>query len=182
MGKGGMKSRRSISGMTMTELVVVMAVMSILAAVAMPMYKVSVQRTKEIELKRDLREMRDAIDEYKRYVDEGRISKATDSGYPPDLETLTKPINIANRAPMPITGAKPTTPGGAKPTTGGTLPPSVRFLRKIPIDPMTGDAEWGMRSNQDDPESTVWGGDDVFDVYSLSEDYSLDGETRYNEW
>jgi len=168
-------------GITLTELVVVMAVMSILASVAMPMYKASIKKTKEIELKRKLREMRNAIDEYKRYVDEGRISKETDSGYPPELETLTKPITVVNKAPMPVKSTQNQQSGQVQ-LQGGQLPDHIRFLRKIPVDPMTGEAEWGMRSNEDDPESTAWGGQDVFDVYSQSEEYSLDGETRYSEW
>ncbi len=172
-------------GITLTELVVVMVVMTILASVVMPTYRISIKRSKEAELRADLREMRDAIDEYKKLYDEGRISQATGTqtsvtsngttGYPPTLEALTKLITLQNPAGALAAVA-------AQPTAGTTqLPSKIRLLRKIPVDPMTGKATWGMRSNADDPQSTVWGGQDVFDVYSLSDGTALDG-TKYADW
>jgi general secretion pathway protein G len=136
--------------------------------VAMPMYKVSAKRAKEMELRRDLRTMRDAIDSYKRLTDEGRVPKeAGGTGYPKTLEALTELIAIPNQAALPGQTA--------------TLPNKLRFLRKVPVDPMTGKDEWGKRSNEDEPGSPSWGGQDVFDVYSLSDDTALDG-TKYKDW
>ncbi len=171
-------------GITLTELVVVMVVISILAAIVMPVERMTVKREKEAELRADLREMRDAIDEYKKLYDDGRIAQTagtqtsvTDNaptGYPPTLETLTRLIPLQ-------------TPPGALATAlaGGTpmqqFPKAIRLLRKIPVDPMTGKAKWGLRSNADDPASTVWGGQDVFDVYSFSTGTALDG-TKYADW
>lgn len=159
-------------GLTFVEMVVVMAVLSILASVAMPMLRVSVKRAKEVELRRDLREMRDAIDRYKKLTESGAIPKeAGSTGYPPTLETLTNQIQISN------TLAVAPQPGQAQ----AQLPTKLRLLRKVPVDPMTGTAEWGMRSNEDDPDSGIWGGQDVFDVYSLSDGTALDG-TYYKDW
>ncbi|MGC2422737.1 MAG: prepilin-type N-terminal cleavage/methylation domain-containing protein [Nitrospirota bacterium] len=167
-------------GITLTELVVVCVVLSVLASVAMPIYRMSVKRAKEAALRLDLREMRDAIDAYKKLHDDGRISQVAgtqtsvtmgaDTGYPKTLDDLTKLLNLVN-------------PGVAVPVAPGTppLPSKIRLLRKIPVDPMTGKAEWGMRSNADDPASTAWGGEDVFDVYSLSDGTALDG-TKYKDW
>ncbi len=155
-------------GITLTELVVVMVVMSILASVAMPIYRMSIKRDKEAILRDELREMRDAIDEYKKLSDEGLIAKqAGDTGYPKTLDDLTKLITLQNPG-IVVAGAP-------------QMPKKIRLLRKIPVDPMTGKAKWGMRSNADDPDSTVWGGQDVFDVYSLSTGTALDG-TKYADW
>jgi len=164
-------------GITLTELVVVMAVMSILAAVVMPTARMTVKRAKEMDLRHDLRMLRDAIDGYKKLVDDGRIRKEAGSlGYPKTLEDLTKPVELVNNgAPVAQTGATGTT------TAQQQLPPKVRFLRKIPVDPMTGSNEWGMRSNADEPDSEIWGGQDVFDVFSKSEATALDG-TKYKDW
>jgi len=159
---------RDKRGVTLVELVAVMAIISILAAVAMPMLKVSVRRAKEMELKRDLRTIRDGIDAYKRLTDEARIAReAASTGYPKTLDKLTEVITITNTTPIPGQNV--------------SLPSKIRLLRKIPVDPMTGDAEWGMRSNEDDPDSTAWGGQDVFDVYSKSDGTALDG-TKYKDW
>ena len=154
-------------GITLTELVVVMAVLSILASVTMPMYRMTVKRTKEAALRGQLRTLRDAIDRYKKLSDEGRIPKeAGGSGYPKTLEDLERQITLANVVVQ----------------TGQTQQASkVRLLRRVPVDPMTGKAEWGMRSNEDEPESSTWGGQDVFDVYSLSDGTALDG-TKYKDW
>jgi len=160
-------------GVTLVELIVVMVVMTVLASIAMPMIKVSVKRAKEYELRYDLRHLRDAIDEYKRWVDNGWITKVTNSGYPPSLEILVEGAPVANRA---------VAAGTTRMSPPGTLPEKMKFLRKIPVDPMTGKAEWGMKSNEDVATgSSIASGADVFDVYSLSEDTALDG-TLYSEW
>jgi general secretion pathway protein G len=176
-----MKFLKNTRGVTLTELVVVMVVLSVLASIAMPVYRISVKRSKEAELRADLREMRDAIDAYKKLHDDGRISTvnaefnlgaSNASGYPPTLGELTKVQTL-----VPVATVALTTTGSSIPQ----LPAKIRLLRKIPVDPMTGKAEWGMRSNADDPDSTVWGGQDVFDVYSLSDGTALDG-TKYKDW
>ena len=157
-------------GVTLTELVVVVVVLSVLASIAMPVARFSIKRTKEAELKSDLREMRDAIDYYKKLSDEGMIQKeAGGTGYPKTLDVLVQGVTLQN-PPIVIPGM-PQLPAQKK----------YRFLRKIPVDPMTGSNEWGMRSNEDEPDSTVWGGQDVFDVYSLSDGTALDG-TKYKDW
>ena len=155
-------------GVTLTELVVVMVVLSVLASVVMPTVRVSVKRAKEMELRRDLRMMRDAIDAYKKLWDDNRIPhEAGATGYPKTLDTLTGQLQLSNAGVVQ--------PGQTQ------VAPKVRLLRRIPIDPMTGSAEWGMRSNEDDPESTTWGGQDIFDVYSKSGATALDG-SKYKDW
>lgn len=168
-----MSGIRDDKGVTLVELIVVMVVISILASVAMPMYRLSVKRAKEYELKRDLRMMRDAIDDYKRFVDNGWIRKETDSGYPRDMEILVDGVEITNRAVAPQqTNWNPP----------GQLPEKYKFLRKIPVDPMTGSEDWDMISNADAASDGGFSlGSDVFDVRSKSEDTALDG-TKYNEW
>jgi len=154
--------RRSSGGFSFIELVVATAVMMILASAAMPLARVSIKRQKEVELRRDLREIRAAIDAYKDAVTSnliGGISVTGTDGYPPDLNTLVEGVVRANSQ----TGAK------------------IKFLRRIPIDPMTGKAEWGLRASGDDPKSTTWGGSNVYDVYSKSDDKALDG-SKYKEW
>jgi general secretion pathway protein G len=150
-------------GYTFVELLVVATILLILASAAMPLTRVTVQRTKEAELRRALREMRTAIDKFKDAVDTGQISnldvRAGSEGYPPDLETLVEGVTVANDA------------SGRK----------LKFLRRIPIDPLTGEAEWGMRAYQDRPDSTSWGGQNVYDVYSLAQGNGLDG-SKYRDW
>ncbi len=149
---------RSVSsrGFTMVELLVAMTILMILTATAAPIVKVSIQRGKERELRRDLWMMRDAIDRYKDAADRGAFQTKVDSqGYPPDLETLVKGVDSNGK--------------------------KMRFLRQIPIDPMTGKDEWGLRAMQDDPDSDSWSGDNVFDVYTKSEGTGLDG-TKYKTW
>ncbi len=150
---------RGQAGFTLIEMVIVAAILSILAAAVIPLTHYAQKRSKEIELHADLRDMRYAIDEYKRYSDAGLIpvDLGTD-GYPPDLETLVDGVDVV-----------------------GQVNKKVRFLRKIPVDPMTGEAEWGLRSYQDDPDASSWGGEDVYDVHSLSEGTALDG-TKYVDW
>ena len=154
---------RTQQGYTFIELLVVATILLILASAAMPLTRVTVQRTKEAELRRVLREMRTAIDKFKDAVDTGLISnldvRAGSEGYPPDLETLVEGVTVANDA------------SGRK----------LKFLRRIPIDPLTGEAEWGMRAYQDRPDSTSWGGQNVYDVYSLAQGNGLDG-TKYRDW
>ncbi len=150
--------RRQLSsrGFTMVELLVAMTILMVLTAVAAPVVRISIQRAKERELRRDLWEMRDAIDRYKDAADRGAFQIKVDSqGYPPDLDTLVKGVDANGK--------------------------KMRFLRRIPVDPMTGKDEWGMRSMQDDPDSDSWSGDSVFDVYSKSEGTGLDG-TKYKTW
>ena len=150
-------------GYTFVEMLVVATIILILAAGVMPLAKVTAQRSREAELRRALREVRTAIDKYKDAADAGQIGsldiKVGSENYPPDLQTLVDGVNAANDA----TGRK------------------LKFLRRIPIDPMTRGAEWGMRSYQDKPDSTRWGGQNVFDVYTTFEGKSLDG-TKYRDW
>jgi general secretion pathway protein G len=151
------------SGYTLIELLVVATIILILASAIMPLARVTMQRQREIELHRTLREMRNAIDKYKDAVDLGMIGgldvKAGSEGYPPDLETLVEGVPVMNDA------------SGRK----------LKFLRRIPIDPMTHDTEWGLRSYQDKPESTSWGRQNVFDVYTKSGGTALDG-SKYKDW
>jgi general secretion pathway protein G len=155
--------RRGQAGMTLIELIVATGILIILASAALPYARATVRSAKEAELRRDLREMRDAIDRYKDTADKNQIRVSADSeGYPPDLETLVKGVTLA-------------TPGGSQ------TQKRIRFLRRIPVDPMTGKADWGLRSVQDDLDSTSWGGQNVFDVYSRSNDTASDG-TRYSDW
>jgi general secretion pathway protein G len=150
-------SRRSgEAGLTLVELIVTVAILGILASAAVPIARFKVQRDKERELRYDLWQMRDAIDKYKDAADKGGFMTKVDSNnYPPDLDELVKGVDIQGK--------------------------KVKFLRRIPVDPMTGKAEWGMRSMQDDPDSDTWGGQNVFDVFSKSQGTALDG-TKYSEW
>lgn len=154
-----MPTRPGNRGYSLAELVMVCAVLVVLAGVALPVAKYSVKRAKEAELRAALRQMRNAIDEYKRYSDAGLLPVDLGAdGYPPDLETLVEGVDLV-----------------------GQIDTKARFLRRIPLDPMTGDYEWGLRSYQDDWDSTSWGGENVFDVYSLSEGVGLNG-IPYYEW
>ena len=150
-------------GFSFVELLVVTTIVLILASAIQPLAKVTVQRTREAELRRVLREMRTAIDKFKDAADAGLIPTteltANSEGYPPDLEPLVDGVSVANDA----TGRK------------------LKFLRRIPVDPLTGENEWGMRAYQDKPYSTTWGGQNIFDVYSKSPGTGLDG-TKYREW
>ena len=143
-------------GVTLIELVVAITILLILTSAAVPIARTRIQRERERELRRDLWEMRDAIDRYKDAADRGAFQiKVGSEGYPPDLETLVNGVDVQGK--------------------------KVRFLRRIPVDPMTGAPDWGLRSMQDDPNSTSWGGQNVFDVYTKSEGTALDG-TKYQEW
>jgi len=150
-------------GFTFIELLVVTTILFVLAATVMPLAQVTVQRQREVELRRALREMRTAVDKFKDAVDQGVVPSTelepANEGYPPDLEKLVDGVAVANDA------------SGRK----------LKFLRRIPIDPMTRTTEWGLRSYQDDPDSTSWGRQNVFDVYTTSTGTALDG-TKYRDW
>jgi len=151
--------RRSAKGFTLAELVMVAAVMVILAAVTLPVAKFTARRTKEMELRSALRQMRNAVDEYKRYSDMGLIPVDLGTeGYPAEMDVLVEGVDIV-----------------------GQVDKKLKLLRRIPVDPMTGEAEWGMRSYQDDADATSWGGENVYDVYSLSEGVGLNG-VPYSKW
>jgi general secretion pathway protein G len=157
-----LSSRTSLSphgreaGLTLIELIVTVAILGLLASAAVPIARWNIKRVKERELHADLWEMRAAIDKYKDAADKGGIQTKVDSdNYPPDLETLVKGVEVKGK--------------------------KVRFLRRIPNDPMTGKPEWGLRSEQDDPESDSFGGQNVFDVHSKSQGTALNG-TKYVDW
>ncbi len=155
MKRGTLRER----GLTLIELVIAVAIVGILAGIALPLARMQIRRQKEVELRRSLREMRTAIDRYKDAADRGLIQvKLGTEGYPPDFETLVKGVQLA-----------------------GAPDRRVRFLRKIPVDPMTGSTDWGLRSVQDASDAGSWGGQNVFDVYSRSTATALDG-TRYSDW
>jgi general secretion pathway protein G len=142
--------------MTLVELIVAIAIMAILATGVLPISRTVVKRQREKELRAALWQMRDAIDRYKDAADRGAFQiKLGSEGYPPDMDTLVKGVDVAGK--------------------------KIRFLRHIPMDPMTHSTEWGMRSMQDDPTSESWGGQGVFDVYTKSTDTGLDG-TKYSDW
>ena len=147
-------------GVTILEIMVAVAILGIMAATVAPLARKTVQRQKELELHQALRDVRAAIDEYKRLADQKLITDedVTAMGLPPDLETLVEGVQLAN----------------------GELT-KKKFLRRIPKDPMTNSTEWGLRSYQDDWDSRSWGRENVFDIYSLSEGTALDGSS-YSDW
>ncbi len=150
---------RHKAGVTLIELIVTMAIISVLAVGIIPLSQVSYKRTKEIELKRNLRIIRKALDEYKLTSDEYKLAKqVSDSGYPKQLDVLVGGVDL-----------------------GGEIQFKKKFLRRIPKDPMTEDGQWGLRSYFDEPDSDMWGGQDVYDVYTKSDQTALDG-TLYREW
>src|SRR5271157_6603083 len=154
MKKKSSTARRQ-RGFTLIELIVATTILIILTGMAVPMVRISVQRERERELRQALWTLRDAIDRYKAAADMGGFqTKVGSENYPPDLDTLVKGVDVAGK--------------------------KLKFLRKIPIDPMT-KGEWGMRSMQDDKDSTSWGGQNVFDVYTKSDKTALDG-TKYKDW
>jgi general secretion pathway protein G len=144
------------AGLTLIELIVTVAILALLASAAVPVARWNIKRIKERELRSDLWEMRRAIDKYKDVADKGGIqTKVESDNYPPDLDTLVKGVEVKGK--------------------------KMRFLRRIPFDPMTGKADWGLRSEQDDPNSDSFGGQNVFDVYSKSQGTALNG-TKYAQW
>ncbi len=149
-------SLRNQRGLTLVELIVTIAILAILASVAYPIARFQIQRQKEHVLREDLWDMRHAIDKYKDAADRKAFQTSIDSdGYPPDLDTLVNGVDVQGH--------------------------TVKFLRSIPVDPMTGKPDWVPRSMQDDPDSDSWGGQNVFDVHSNSQGTALDG-TKYNTW
>jgi general secretion pathway protein G len=147
--------KHSQHGFTLIELIVATAILAILVGMAVPLARNSIQRAREQELRQDLWMIRDAIDRYKASADLGAFQQKVDSqGYPPDLDTLVTGVDVAGK--------------------------KLKFLRKVPIDPMSKE-EWGMRSMQDDKDSTSWGGQNVFDVFTKSDQTALDG-TKYKDW
>jgi general secretion pathway protein G len=149
-------NRTKSRGFTLIELIVATAILTILTGLAIPLVRVTIKRQREHDLRADLWEMRDAIDRYKDAADRNAFQiKVGSEGYPPDLETLVNGVDVQGK--------------------------KLKFLRRIPIDPMTSKPEWGMRSMQDDPTSDSWDGDNVFDVYTKSQDTALDG-TKYKDW
>jgi general secretion pathway protein G len=155
--------RNSSGGFTFIELIVSTAVIMILASAALPLARVSIRRQRESELHQTLREVRAAIDRFKDLADAGRISvlelQAGNEGYPSSLDQLVEGVAVAND----VTGKK------------------WKFLRRIPIDPVTGKADWGMRSYNDAPTASAWGGSNVYDIYSKADGKGLDG-TKYKDW
>ena len=153
MSRKGAQGQR---GLTLVELIVAMTILVILTGMAIPLARLTIKRQREKELRYDLWQMRDAIDRYKDAADRNAFQvKIGTDGYPPDLDTLVNGVDVAGK--------------------------KVRFLRRIPVDPMTGNSDWGQRSEQDDPKSESWGGQNVFDVFSKSEGTALDG-TKYKDW
>jgi general secretion pathway protein G len=203
------RARRSrIAGLTLIELILTCGILLILSAAAIPMFQMTIQHRKETELRYDLREMRNAIDRYKDDADKNLIRTEVGSqNYPPDLQTLVDGVTISAGASGPggisaaaLAGASGTgqfgsagTPqlgtgaAGGIPSLGtagqglSDVPTKVRYLRKIPVDPLTGKTDWGLRAVQDDADSTSWGGHNVFDVYSQSQAMAVDG-TKYSDW
>ncbi len=168
--------QRQRSGFTLVEMLVTLAILAILASAVMPLAKTAVKREKEIELRRNLRLMREAIDSYKKLADEKKIEVEEDTeGYPPDLETLIKGVELqAGASATPGQPAKP-------PAKTDSEPKIMKFLRRIPKDPMTDSFDWGLRSYQDEADADNWGGENVYDVYTKSNATALDG-TKYRDW
>ena len=155
-----MTDRAGQRGVTMLEVMITIAVLLVLAAAALPVARTTIKRQNELELRSALREMRNAIDQYKKYSDQGLIPQEglESEGYPKDLDTLVEGVNQV-----------------------GAIDKRIRFLRRIPKDPMTNTYDWGLRSLQDDPNSLSWGRQNLYDVYTTSERIGLDG-TAYNTW
>lgn len=159
LNRDGSRRKRTLeAGMTLIELILACSILLILSSAALPVFRSTVMRSKEATLRRNLQEIRNAIDRYKDLADRNLVRVQVGSeGYPPDLETLVNGVQY-----------------------GSSGLQKIRFLRHIPVDPMTGRAEWGLRSVQDDPDSTSWGGNNVFDVYSKSQGTALNG-TKYSD-
>lgn len=153
-------------GFTLIEMLVTLTLLALLASAIFPLAKITVKREKEIELQRNLRIIREAIDAYKKLADEQKIEFEEDTeGYPPDLETLVEGVEVTEK--------------GEEEDESRTR--IQKFLRRIPKDPMTNSYDWGLRSYQDDADSDVWGGENVYDIYTKGMGTALDG-TKYREW
>ena len=151
-----MRNAKKQRGLTLVELIVATSILMILSTMALPLARVTIKRQKEKDLRVALWQLRDGIDRYKDVADRGAFQiKVGSEGYPPDLDTLVNGVDV----------------GGKK----------LKFLRRIPTDPMTGGTDWGLRSMQDDPNSDSWDGNNVFDVYTKSTGTALDG-TKYKDW
>jgi general secretion pathway protein G len=152
--------RRNQSGLTLVELIVAFTIMLILTSMAVPLARSKVRAQRERDLRRSLDEIRHAIDKYKDFADAGQFGplKQGTNGYPESLDQLVEGVKLS-----------------------GPKDQKMRFLRRIPKDPFTGNADWGLRSDQDDPDSNSWGGQDVFDVYSKTYEKAPDG-TSYSQW
>ncbi len=152
-------SRSAASGFSLIEMIVTMTIVAIIAGLAVPLARNAIIRQREVELRRALREIRVAIDRYKEASDLGLIQVTLGTeGYPESLELLAEGVDQI-----------------------GTVDRQLKFLRRIPVDPMTDSSQWGLRAYGDDPESTSWGGENVFDVYTRSQETAMDG-TSYREW
>lgn len=192
----------SIAGMTLLELMIATGILMILASAATPLLRVTIKRQREAELHHALREMRDAIDRYRDAAEAGKFRTEQGSEfYPPDLETLVNGVDMTSNASGglgasngaaggPTFGTPSSSIGGGSSAfgnnpagvgSGSSITMHVRFLRKIPVDPFTGTAEWNLQSVSDDPSSTTWGGKNVFEVHSKSQGIALDG-TKYADW
>jgi general secretion pathway protein G len=173
---------RQKEGFTLVEITVTLALMALLAVSVMPIAKTVVKREKEVELRQNLRLIREAIDAYKKLADEKKIEVEDETeGYPPDLETLVKGVEVKGGGGAAGTTAAPGPSSTKKPAASSEEKKIVKFLRRIPRDPMTNSQEWGLLSYQDKPDSEVWGGENVYDVYTKSNATALDG-TKYREW
>ena len=174
---------RHRKGFTLSELLVAATILAILAALAMPLAKIAVKREKEIEFQRSLRLIREAIDEYKRLADEKKIDVEEDSdGYPPNLEILVKGVQLKDGGQGSTQGQGPDRTQGSKKSQGSTGGSRIiKFLRRIPKDAMTNSFDWQLRSSQDAFDSSSWGGQNVFDVYTKSNKTAIDG-TKYKDW
>jgi general secretion pathway protein G len=154
-----MKNLQAWRGFTLIELIITVFIVSILVGVAVPLARNSIRRQKEVALREALREIRTAVDKYKDASDKGFIPVKVDTeGYPESLKVLVEGVDM-----------------------NGTVGKKLKFLRRIPLDPMTNSTEWGLRSYQDDPKNNSWGGQNIFDVYTKSQGTSLDG-TKYKDW
>lgn len=159
------RAKRAEAGFTLIELIVAFTILLILSSMAVPTARWQIRRLRETELRRDLEHMRAAIDKYKDMCDEGKIAAGDPESYcyPATLEALVQGVPLANKI------------------AGNDQSAKIRFLRRVPKDPMTGSTDWGKRSMQDDPDSASWGGQNIFDVYSKSTETGSDG-SPYSEW